>query len=400
MQVIVRWMTLVARSVFAFLCLAWLGISLTDIYACSRLVRATEGEFIGSIYSGVICCVTSCIGLASLVQGPYQKNAFIVFLMANTASFIISIVGTALTSQAIILVNELGACSFYSGNSLSCDSTMQNLACVGDSSDFYFSGLCAVNKEDVSPNDSGNYIFSQSASNYCYCSLSSEGSGCATFKGVNNCHDLFHSVPELLQTCFHFTYPLLVISAVLFCFRDPHSLMKDAEDSSAPIPVVNANGVRISRTQLSERRDRLVDDCSSSNSTTEGTTSSERDNESGLVLVVAANTRLPAGFVKTTAEWSPRKSSSPGRQCVEGVATILDYGNLSTTDAGLQSEERLGGLLADEDVEHVVMINDVTVEEGDNSQPSPASHGESKESDPVARAHNSWQWWGMFRRES
>eukprot|EP01033_Poteriospumella_lacustris_P004553 gene4554-3255_t len=114
--------------------------------------------------------------------------------------------------------------------------------------------------------------------------MSSSVGECVTYNDVPDCSNLFSAYPRLLDDCFVFCFPLIVTTALLFCFRDPR-IVNLQRDGMGPegILLATTDGTRI-------RRFGLGSDSSANPS----------------VMMVAANTNLGADIIAADAEYSDK----------------------------------------------------------------------------------------------
>lgn len=280
---------------FAFLQLALFGLSTMETIASVHLLLGSEGLYVGGIYAGIPCAISSLLGLFALCDGDHKYWTFIACILLNAICFILSIVATALISQLSIQLGKLSSCAYYdSPPERQCQSDVSNLSCHGQSSSFYFSALCAVEAQPQY-HDLPSYYSTSSynivpSPGICWCVESSLLNECVTYSQVPNCSYLFTRFPEYVDNCFVYACPLIALTGLLFCFRDPRivnisatqlSLLGQDTATTGGIPLATSDGTRVTLRHLDLSRD-----------------------TDPSVMMVAADTYLSPEFVQTNAEYT------------------------------------------------------------------------------------------------
>lgn len=279
---------------FIFLQLALLTLSIVEVIMSVRLLLKSEGLFIGGIYAGIPCAFSSLLGIFSLFDGDHKFLTFISFVLLNACSFIVAIVATALMSQLSISLGNLSSCSYYnSPPEYQCQYDVNDLSCVGDPNSYIYATNCAIEDQpqyqNLPPYANPSSYDIAAAPGKCWCVSTSSLAECVSYTHVPHCSNLFSAYPVLLDDCFVFCFPLIIVTALLFCFRDPRVANLspqnplDAEGLQG-IPLATIDGVRVSR----QRRDILHSSTDSS------------------VMVVAANAYLTDDIIAADAEYSQK----------------------------------------------------------------------------------------------
>jgi hypothetical protein len=111
-----------------------------------------------------------------------------------------------------------------------------------------------------------------------------------TFSQVPNCSYLFTRFPEYVDNCFVYACPLIALTGLLFCFRDPRivnlsatqlSLLGQDTATAGGIPLATSDGTRVTLRHRDLSRD-----------------------TDPSVMMVAADTYLSPEFVQTNAEYT------------------------------------------------------------------------------------------------
>lgn len=279
----------VSTFVFTFLLVAMLALSIMQIISSAKLILKSEGLFMGGIYAGVPCALASFLGIFSIFDGHHKYWTFVCFVMVNALSFVVAIIATALISELSITLGNLSSCSYYdSPPANQCQTDVEDLSCFGDSSSYLFSAVCAIDAQpqyqNLPPYYSGTTYSIPPSPGVCWCVMSSSVRECVNYYDVPDCSNLFSAYPRLLDDCFVFCFPLIVTTALLFCFRDPRvvNLQRNGMGPEG-ILLATIDGTRIRHFGLG------------SDSTTNPS-----------VMMVAANTNLGADIVAADAEYSDK----------------------------------------------------------------------------------------------
>lgn len=243
----------------------------------------------GGIYAGIPCALASFLGIFSIFDGQHKYWTFVCFVMLNALSFIVAIIATALISQLSITLGNLSSCSYYdSPPENQCQPDVEDLSCFGDSSSYLFSAICAIDAQpqyqNLPPYYSGTTYSIPPSPGVCWCVMRSSVRECINYHHVPNCSNLFSAYPHLLDNCFVFCFPLIVTTALLFCFRDPRVVNLQRDDMGPEgILLATTDGTRIRRFGLGS----------------ESTTNPS-------VMMVAANTNLSADIIAADAEYTDK----------------------------------------------------------------------------------------------
>lgn len=317
-----------------------LAISICEIYSSVVLYNASNGFFIGAMYSGVSCALVALFGLSTLIKWRYSMGFFVAFILLDAISFIIAIIGTALTSQTLMTLNAVSSCAYYKPRATSCLSGVTNLACVGMSSSFLDASDCASGTFS----SSGSRFYYQNdvaaPSDACYCVFQSSLSQCATFSGIPYCPDMLYHYPDLIKMTFNFAWPLILLSAMLLCFRNPEAL--DIIDQRSHRPIQLPVGEVMILAEGSERpRDVIVTTAewkphfqlsTLSNANYPGNNVQEVQQASAVTL--RQNVELGEEKKVDDVDYAPSivGGSSSSRSSQQQSSTVNNYTNINTTD--------------------------------------------------------------------
>lgn len=199
--------------------------SILEIVYSVQLMNESGGAFLGALYVGVFGGLTCFTAIVAALPFKHITRAsyFIAFIFCNLICFVVSIVGTAISSQMSLSLQSLSSCAYGRVGESSCSDYFPNIACTGAKKSFSFAGACAVSQSGYTDDDKGAFLPEHSC--YCVFQGGSKSYQCATYDITDaDCEALLHHFPQLFQLCFGFALGIVLTSTLLMFYRTEEAI--------------------------------------------------------------------------------------------------------------------------------------------------------------------------------